>query len=202
MDDRQEPAGADEPRRRATLPARLAAVPVAVAVLLAGVSAAGAMPQEVVTVPVLDRAAASSSRVLPQGWAFFTKPPQTPRYTLLEQRDDGLHDALESHVVDASTAFGLHRGYRNVAVERETVERHLGGRDLVPCPGGDVAACVADLDLTRPAHTMATAVRHPRLCGRYYVAVGEPVPWHWRHLVEGTVRTTHVTSLAIACPAR
>lgn len=202
MDDRHGPTGPDERRRRAPAPARLAALPVAAAVLLAGVSLAGAVPQEAVTVPAVDRAAAAVSRVLPQGWAFFTKPPQTPRYTLLAPGDDGLHDVLGSHAVDASTGFGLHRGYRNVAAEREAVERHLDGEDLVPCPGGVPEACVEGLDLAHPEHAMSTAVRRPQLCGRYYVAVGEPVPWDWRHLVEGTVRTTHVTTLAIACPAR
>lgn len=199
MDDSQEP---DEPLRQAPAVAHLAALPVVAAVLLAGASVAGAVPQEAVTVPVIDRAAAVVSQVLPQGWAFFTKPPQTARYTLLAPGDDGLHDVLGAHVVDASTGFGLHRGYRNVAAEREAVERHLDGEDLVPCPGGDPDGCVDDLDLSRPAHAMTTAVRHPQLCGRYYVAVGEPVPWGWRHLVEGKVRTTHVTTLAIACPAR
>lgn len=195
----ERPARGEKPPRQQRL---VTALPTVAAVLLVAAVVVTATPQAVMTVPVVERASSFVAQVLPQGWSFFTKPPQTPRYRLLTSEDDGLRDVLASHSVDASVVFGLHRGFRNVAAEREMVERHLADETLVACPSGAVAQCVRGLDISHPLHTMTTSVRQPRLCGTFYVTAADPVPWAWRDLVEGTVRTTHVTTLAIICPPR
>lgn len=183
-------------------PHRVAVLPVVVAVVLALGALASAVPQRAVSSPAVDRAASAVAQVLPQGWSFFTKPPQTARYRLWGAGDEGLVDVVAHYAVDGSSAFGLGRGYRNMAAERETVERRLAGERLESCPAGVLEECARALGGGEPSFVMSTSVREPHFCGPFVVAVDEPVPWAWRHLVERNVRTTHVTTLEITCPAR
>jgi|GEM_PF-5122919 len=177
----------------------VALVPLTVASLVVGLTLVGVTGQKAIRSEPLRDVSAALSHVLPQGWSFFTKAPQTPRYRLYSQDDGQLVDEMARFSVDHTTLYGWNRSYRNVAAERELVERVLTEAELHDCSSGEIVECFSALDITAPEYSVATFTKTPELCGTFFVSVGEPVPWAWKHLVDGDVRVTGVTTLEISC---
>lgn len=177
----------------------VALVPIVLAAAVVALTLVGVTDQRAVRMEPVKQASASLSQLLPQGWAFFTKPPQTPRYRLYTVEQGELVDEISKFSVDHTSLYGWNRSYRNVAAERELVERVLADVELNECSDGDIVTCFSDLDTDSPQYSAETFTKTPRLCGAFYVSVAEPVPWAWRDLVDEQVRVTGVTTLEVSC---
>lgn len=177
----------------------IALLPLAAAGLVIALTLVGVTGQRAFRIEPARQASESLSQILPQGWAFFIKAPQTPRYRLFSYENGALVDEIARYSVDHASLYGWYRSYRNFAAERELVEHTLAGKKLTECTSGLIIERFSALGIGTPEHSIAIFARTPILCGPFFVSVGEPVPWAWTHLVEGEVRVTEVTTIEISC---
>ena len=146
---------------------------------LAVYSIHAAMPFNPVRLPFED--SLRVSRLLPQGWAFFTRDPREERLTVHRLRDGRLVPAGRSPHVRAANAFGLNRVSRAEGVELELLvaaaeQRATGG--WTPCATVP-AECARALIAIGGVHDLDPVVPRPLVCGDVILKLEAPVPWAW-----------------------
>ena len=170
---------------------------IAVCVLLGGYvlqgrlqnSGAGALPFQSEVSPVMQK-------VLPQGWAFFTKPADSE--ALVPYRiDAGVVKPLSvGEYAEPSNGFGFDRSKRRQGVESALLLQGIGKSSWKQCDGAGVSVCVA------AAPTVVRRVNglpSPTLCGPLVMAAEQVTPWRWRHLRDQPRYVTEVLRLQVSC---
>jgi antimicrobial peptide system SdpA family protein len=177
----------------------IALAPLTLITLLAMAAFLTYVPQKAIRVENFEPVASRVTTVFPQGWAFFTKSPVTPRFTAYTV-DRGSYVLAKSNQIEIGihNGFGLNRAYRNAQAENEWLERSLAEDALTDCASGRTFECFDRLQ-AEPAFRFANIWRDPLLCGDLLVARQTPVPWAWLSLTDSNVRTTEVTSVVISC---
>jgi antimicrobial peptide system SdpA family protein len=112
---------------------------------------------------------------MPQGWAFFTAPPQSERRLPWVRVDGRWVSANAGPSATLRNAFGLRRGARLQNLEIEALVAKLPKSRWTSCRGS-VASCV---DPITPSIHVRNDSRQPTLCGDVAVTVSKPVPWAW-----------------------
>jgi antimicrobial peptide system SdpA family protein len=140
----------------------------------------GAMPYNPVRLPFEE--VLNVSRLLPQGWAFFTRDPREERLTAHRLRDDGQFELIgrtpHSRWVNA---FGLNRSSRAEGVELALVLAGVQRLDASPWKSceGSPAACARELVKNGWPHELNPVVPRPLVCGGIILKLEAPVPWAW-----------------------
>lgn len=175
-----------------------ALAPLALAAALAVSAFITYIPQKPLRVEGFAPVAHVVTAIFPQGWAFFTKSPVTPRYTVYAVDRGGYSARSDQIEIGLGNFFGLNRAYRNAQSESEWIERSLVAEDLIECKSGDTFSCFdgisSDLSLR-----LTSPMKSPMYCGELFVAERTPVPWTWLTLTGENVRTTQVGRIAVSC---
>jgi antimicrobial peptide system SdpA family protein len=112
-------------------------------------------------------------KVVPEGWAFFTKSPRDAAYVPYERAADGTWRKAELWPHSRpSNAFGLDRRSRAQGVELGILQSAVGRAGWVECYDR------ADTCFERaPLERAVNSSPEPSLCGDVGVAQQFPVPW-------------------------
>ncbi|RSS45609.1 SdpA family antimicrobial peptide system protein [Streptomyces sp. WAC07061] len=155
-------------------------------VLLVGALLAGSvffsLPSNVLSTRDGGDLRALSARLLPQSWAFFTKPPSDPEFVPYLVSDGGVAPAALLPNSRAENLYGLTRRQRAQGPEVAAMANQV--RTWRDCEGidGDCPAVVAG---SPGAVSVENTSPVPTLCGRVVLVETRPVPWKFRDRYEG-----------------
>ncbi|MGK5730262.1 SdpA family antimicrobial peptide system protein [Streptomyces sp. URMC 124] len=181
----------DAARQRAAFTRTFAAL---MAVMAASVYFA--LPNNVTTPSWAPTAKFYSSAFVPQGWAFFTKSPQSEQMGAYRPHGDDAPGNLSlTPQGKASNLFGLSRRQRAQGPEEALLNASVPGWD--PCQDTNDACLRAAA--ARPAHAVTNTSPQPTLCGDVVMTNERPVPWAYRDLSPETSHITRTVHLRITC---
>nr|WP_246482999.1 SdpA family antimicrobial peptide system protein [Brachybacterium halotolerans] len=122
-----------------------------------------------------------SLEVWPQGWAFFTKPPDGDQVLAYRETPDGLRSIMATPQAKPGNMFGLSRAQRAQGPELSQVTDQLRSSDWFTCVEGDtVDDCAIDPDSANSAVRLTDSSPTPTLCGDVVLAQAKPVDWSYR----------------------
>ncbi|MCC8907433.1 SdpA family antimicrobial peptide system protein [Curtobacterium sp. GD1] len=164
-------------------------------VLIAYLVAMRVGPTAAVQLPAQGEANGVLSRVLPQGWAFFTKPTLSATPIGLKRVDGDW--AVVAGVSNAQLRFvaGLSREGRRQGVEMASILNGVPESSWQQCEGRSPVACTKGHGLVPVSNTL----RAPTLCGHVVLAGVKPIPWQWRGLVPGGTYVDEAIALEVSC---
>lgn len=150
---------------------------------------AGALPYQAEVSPVMQK-------VLPQGWAFFTKPADSAAVVPHRLADGSAESVSVGEYAEPSNGFGFDRSKRRQGVESAMLLQGIGRSAWQQCDGADVGTCAADApEPVRRANTLP----NPTLCGPIVMAAEQITPWKWRDLRDEPRFVTEVVRLEVTC---
>ena len=182
MPESNEPRALRAPRPASGRAVRggLAALAIVVAVMVQSVFYS--LPSNVVSVRDGGAARVFWSHALPQGWAFFTKPPSDPELVAYTYSDAGLVYATKTPNSSARNLFGLTRKQRAQGPEIAAMANQL--HDWTDCE--DVPRdCLAVVATMAPQDSVVNTAPVQTLCGPTVIVETEPVPFAYRREYDG-----------------
>lgn len=137
------------------------------------------------------------AHALPQGWAFFTKPPSDPELVAYRLEDDGelSYAALTPNSLPRNM-FGLTRKQRAQGPEIAAMANQT--RDWNRCGVSD-GDCLSDVAHDEDGPSIINTAPSPTLCGPVVIVETEPVPWAYRHNYDGWRLDSRYTSFEAVC---
>lgn len=111
---------------------------------------------------------------VPQGWAFFTKPPDDPELGVYEARSG--QSLLATPQTKAENLFGLSRIQRAQGPELASLSAQVTRWEA--CVGGAITCLKAISDERPESVTNEGFIR--TVCGRVVLTSERPVPWAYR----------------------
>ncbi|MFK4068169.1 SdpA family antimicrobial peptide system protein [Streptomyces sp. NPDC029674] len=155
-----------------------------------------AMPRNVTTQSWMPPVKTAFSAFVPQGWAFFTKDPQSEQFGAYRPRGGAPPENLSlTPQGKAENLFGLSRRQRAQGPEEALLASEV--RHWETCRGSNDDCLRAAA--ARPAAAVANPSPLPSLCGDVIVTSQRPVPWAYRELLSESSRVTRAAHLRIRC---
>ncbi|MGW1072035.1 SdpA family antimicrobial peptide system protein [Streptomyces sp. NPDC002537] len=155
-----------------------------------------ALPNNVTTPSWAPTAKFYSSAFVPQGWAFFTKSPESEQMGAYRPNgDDEPHSLSMTPQGRAANLFGLTRRQRAQGPEEALLNAQVHGWE--PCQDSD-DECLHGA-AARPALAVTNTSPLPSLCGDVVMTNERPVPWAYRDLATDTAHITRTVHLRITC---
>lgn len=139
----------------------------------------------------------ASVTFLPQGWAFFTKPPSDSDIVGFRLWRGGVESAMLTPQGDIANGLGLSRAQRAQGPEMAFLVAQV--KDWVPCPAPAAAECAAQVAATSSYDGAENTSTVQSLCGRIVLVETTPVRWSYRHLVDRTRTALRAASLEARC---
>lgn len=136
-------------------------------------------------------------RVVPEGWAFFTRNPREEAIFLFSRRSNGEWDSasLGPNGI-ASNAFGLNRISRAQGVETALLMNRFPNSAYRDCSG----ALTKCLDDTPSSRSLANESPNPSLCGDVGIVLRKPLPWAWFAAGMSTSMPARILRIKVGCP--
>jgi antimicrobial peptide system SdpA family protein len=122
-------------------------------------------------------------RVLPQGWAFFTRDPQEPQTHVYVRSEDGWESVPHPAPNAVRSLFGLNRGARLYDHEVGLVMADVPPTAWVDCGEVNHLQCLNSLQPV-PDLVVENPFEPAHLCGTLGLLQQEPIPWAWRDEAE------------------
>ncbi|MEU4996198.1 SdpA family antimicrobial peptide system protein [Streptomyces sp. NPDC021622] len=156
-----------------------------------------AMPRNVTTQPWMPPVKTAFSAFVPQGWAFFTKDPQSEQFGAYRPHGGGARPQNLSLTPQgkAENLFGLSRRQRAQGPEEALLASKVHHWETCEGSNDDCLRTAA----ARPAAAVTNPSPVPSLCGDVIVTNQRPVPWAYRDLLSDTSRVTRAAHLRIRC---
>lgn len=121
--------------------------------------------------------------LLPQGWAFFTKDPQSEYFRVYTRDSLGVWREFGRHFPNSAPAnfFGLRRTNRVVTTEVALHVKQLEGTlSWIQCQEGSaITDCIARYDTL--IYRVQNLIDRPFLPPLFAVVNQKPIPWSWRN---------------------
>lgn len=149
--------------------------------------------QAIVELPAGAEVGAELSRLMPQGWAFFTKPTTSATPVGFERQQGDWVVVAGLPNAQWRFALGLDRSGRRQGVEMASVLDGIGKSAWTACRGRPMERCVRQSRVRNATNPLD----HPTLCGETVLAGVKPVPWQWRQLRQQTTFVSEVVRLDI-----
>lgn len=118
----------------------------------------------------------------PQGWGFFTKSGQDPVIVPYGISEGKIESISASPVGRPKYALGLSRVGRAQGIEMGLLMKHLDNT-WEKCASRDAEKCV-NRAKREPVQAIENISPHPSVCGDVIFLETEPVPFHFRNLVD------------------
>lgn len=134
--------------------------------------------------------------LLPQGWGFFTKAPDSPEMTPYVVQDGLLHHASSFPNSASKNQFGISREQR--AQGPEMAKLSNAAQDTLDCDEVEGDCRLAAVERLRPTRVRNLAPA-PTLCGRVVIMETVPVPWVFRDDYDGWRIDTQAVLLEVEC---
>ncbi|WP_157693510.1 SdpA family antimicrobial peptide system protein [Pseudarthrobacter equi] len=134
------------------------------------------------------------SKVIPQGWGFFTKSPRDP-FLLVYSGKEEARELLQMPTVKAENYFGLSRYGRAQPVELANIVNTIEPDTWSKC-GPTTQGC---LEIDSPAVEVRNEKHAPTLCGSLTVVEVVPTPWAYRDLTDARYQADRVLRIEARC---
>ncbi|MBZ4319756.1 SdpA family antimicrobial peptide system protein [Streptomyces huiliensis] len=180
-DGRPAAEGCPEPIRSLPALASAAGGLVVVGILLAG-SIFFSLPSNVLSTRDGGYLRSLSARLMPQSWAFFTKPPNDPELVPYVVSGDDVAYAAHLPNSRSDNLYGLTRRQRAQGPEVAGMANQVRAWKDCEELKGDCPAAVAG---SSAPETVTNSSPVPTLCGRLVLVETRPVPWKFRDRYEG-----------------
>lgn len=151
------------------------------------------LPDNPIDLPFEDQKALR--RVVPQGWAFFTRNPrESSRRTFV--RTDGRWTRVDQNaIVQPKYAFGLDRKPRAQGPEIALLTDRINDDAWQECKDAP-RTCLSEASV---AATLSNPSPEPTLCGTVGLALQEPLPWAWRESRSDIDMPSQILKLNVTC---
>ena len=185
------------PATSVTVPRRLLIGPVVVAVLVAVYALHAQLPRNALSLPAENATTKRvASRLLPQGWAFFTKSPRDPSVIVYELADGKPESLSLTPHSSVHNFFGLDRASRAQGPEYALLLSTVPESHWVTCET-TLQACLSEY--RGSTEKVVNRFPSPTFCGIVFAARVVPHPWAWRELKSDTHRTDKIVRLQVEC---
>lgn len=135
-------------------------------------------------------------KVLPQGWAFFTKPADAEALVPYRLDAGSLASVSVGEYAEPSNGFGFDRSKRRQGVESAMLLQGIGKSSWHQCDGTELVTCaVASPSVVRRVNTLPD----PTLCGSIVMAAEQVTPWEWRELRDTPRFVKEVLRMEVTC---
>ncbi|WP_328811770.1 SdpA family antimicrobial peptide system protein [Rhodococcus sp. NBC_00294] len=136
-----------------------------------------------------------ATAILPESWAFFTKPLDSPEYTAFSPEGAPLTSLPNSR---PDNMWGLTRKQRAQGPEMANLFSQVDTDLWVDCEqiAGDCVTAAVDGNAPLSVKNLSTV---PTLCGELVLASTSPVPWSYRNLYTGWRNEDMTTYLDVEC---
>ncbi|WP_237720247.1 SdpA family antimicrobial peptide system protein [Streptomyces xiaopingdaonensis] len=157
------------------------------------------LPSNALTLPGESRASQeAATRVLPQGWAFFTKSPRDPAVEMYRVKAAGETVKLSATPhASAVNSFGLDRYSRAQGPEYAKLLERVPEKEWHKCSSDDPRRCAAEDK--RKGRKVVNRTPSPSFCGDVHAVSSKPHPWAWRGLVDETHKAERSLHLSVTC---
>jgi antimicrobial peptide system SdpA family protein len=118
---------------------------------------------------------ANIGAVVPQGWAFFTRNPREHNFFIYQKKDGAFEQVILSNC-NVNNLFGASRKSRIQSVELGDILAKVENANWLECPEGIDQSAGID---TIQEVLVINQVESPTICGEFYIAQKEPIPWAW-----------------------
>ncbi|MGO2139467.1 MAG: SdpA family antimicrobial peptide system protein [Leucobacter sp.] len=115
--------------------------------------------------------------LVPQGWAFFTKPASEPRLTAHSKVDGEWVLLSRGPNAEPHNAFGADRSARTEEYEMNALIDQVPDESWVECMEPNLDRCSP---IEQDPMVVKNQARHPIFCGDLALKRTPPVPWLWR----------------------
>jgi len=132
-------------------------------------------------------------RLIPQGWAFFTRDPQASRVFPFRRHETWTSASLGPHALP-SNIFGLSMRHRAQRFEMFVLVRKIPQEAWRRCDESPVAC----LEST-PEVAVRNTFPRPTLCGDVGLVRQKPLPWSRRASSQSVIMPSTVVRLEAAC---
>ncbi|WP_371131162.1 SdpA family antimicrobial peptide system protein [Microbacterium sp.] len=154
------------------------------------------VPPNVLRLPGQEPVTQVLSATIPQGWAFFTRPPREPSLRVLSTSDQGTSPPPRAPIGpngSAAYGWGVSRQFMLEMTEASALAQTVDSENWIDCESNSVCGDrVADLD----PNVFDSDVLP---CGSYVFAYTEPAPFAWRETVDDLIRLVRATPVEIRC---
>ncbi|MFD8814607.1 SdpA family antimicrobial peptide system protein [Streptomyces sp. NPDC059627] len=158
-----------------------------------------AMPGNVLTRSWMGGLKSAFTITAPQGWAFFTKSPQSIDLYAYRDSGHGYPSLLKTPQVKPSNYFGLSREQRAQGPELAGLARYVAHWDA--CPEQQITPCL-QAAFGRPVRSVDNDSPTPTLCGDLVLAEQRPTPWAYRNFTKDTTRVQDTVHIRVRCHAK
>ncbi len=167
-----------------------------VGLLVAGYSVDANASQTNVQLPLEVRYHNDIRAVLPQGWSFFTRNPESDTYVLL-RTTNGYASAATLPGSAPSEFSGIVRTARLVEVEAEALKSNVPASDWRQCTDSDtVSTCVTG---TATGHEQVYPKGPTSVCGSLILGHFTPTPWAFYKIIRRASRLDAIARLDVEC---
>lgn len=138
-----------------------------------------------------------ANTLMPEGWAFFTKPADSSVITIYRASETSFREATSPPNAEPVWLFGLNRESRYQAFEAATLLVGIDQKNWLPCSETESSVeCLGRV-------SASVEVRHrgnPRtLCGNYGLVAEGVVPWSYRDLSNDIRIPREAVMLEVSC---
>ncbi|MEU7165130.1 SdpA family antimicrobial peptide system protein [Streptomyces morookaense] len=132
----------------------------------------------------------------PQGWAFFTKNPQSLDVYAYRAHEGDYTNVLDTPQVKPSNLFGLTRKQRAQGPEMAALAAQVTAWH--PCKAVDLQVCLRS-GFRQPVKAIHNDSPTATLCGELVLAQEKPTPWAYRHFTPDTSRILDSVHVNVRC---
>lgn len=189
----------DGGRQRVSVP-RSWIVLVSVAAVVAGVYVVQEnVAPNVINLPAQAALQASIQTVLPEGWAFFTKPVSSEIIYPFRAEDGGsFHSELVQPNGSPQYVFGWNRVARNQGVEITALLQGIGKTAWSDCTELDRAACLSAAS-SKGSKRVHNEMPVKTLCGQIVLSAEQTTVWAYRDLTSAASIPIESLALDVSC---
>ena len=159
-----------------------------------GISALqGVLPYNPVRVPLAQTIKVSIWA--PEGWAFFTRPPQEMKTSVFRERNGEWASASLGPQARPGNFFGMNRAARAQGVEFGLLNADIPPGSWNTCEQAPISCLVS----ARIAGTFRNRSPAPTYCGKIGIVRQRPVPWAWRRSAKDIIMPSQVVVVREEC---
>ena len=137
------------------------------------------------------------SMLIPQGWSFFTRDPQSPSLVIYDLGPgDQITRAGTLPQTRPENLGGLSRNQRSQDTEKSLLARSV--TEWSTCEGEDFEAC-ASRALILPADVVVSDATEPNFCGEHLLVLQAVTPFAFRHATSGEIQAEEMAHIDIEC---
>ncbi|WP_329568972.1 SdpA family antimicrobial peptide system protein [Kitasatospora sp. NBC_01266] len=185
------------PDREAVLCLRAFRAAIAVVLTFLLLTVFFSMPGNVLTSSWMGGLKSAFTITAPQGWAFFTKDPESVELYAYRSTPQGYQSRMRTPQVEPANLFGLSREQRAQGPEMAALAR--SATTWQPCTDNDFSQCMRKA-FAQPAQEVANQSATPTVCGDIALVEEKPTPWAYRHFTSDISQVQDSAHIHVTCP--